>query len=563
MQIFGNEKVVKNHIRLHRVLLSILLILMLILKFLNIVTSMVFAVGVCLFCLLVIGVEIYFEKKDLVNSFAYTTFKGIELFFICLFEYFCSADSIVMLALILLSSVAMVEFVMVDSQYDKLTIGFRKSVGAIIILFMALFSYANRTDDGWGIYFIIRFMSVIVVIYFCDYLCNVSEAFDKQYNKVRNELMHYEDSNAKLLEYQDRVKETNEQINFQRIELTRAYKELEQANIEIESQTEIMKYLTSTFDVQKCINVVAESIIKVKDPKLCSIFIDKDVYYNKYSSCTIKTNYASMQRRLKKDIENIYEEFKTSGGESVVIKDYDIKRYRFIGDTNINSLAFLPLCESKKIYGMMILASDQEDFFDSGLSYYENCIIEFGVSIKSTKMYLKMEDMAKKDGLTGIYNRLYFTELFAKASSNALRKNSYLSVALYDIDKFKSVNDTYGHLAGDLVIKMVSSVGQKYCDEYEGFCCRYGGEEFLMVFPDKDENETLEILEKMHEEIRSTKVVYSDTEINVNVCIGLSSFPGICHNTDLLISRADAAMYYGKRSGRGRLVLDNPSIDNS
>ena len=109
----------------------------------------------------------------------------------------------------------------------------------------------------------------------------------------------------------------------------------------------------------------------------------------------------------------------------------------FVGDANINALAFLPLKDKKKIYGLMIVGSDEENFFEKGISYYEGCIVDFNANIKSTKLYLQMEDMARKDGLTGIYNRVYNTELFKKVSKEAVLKNKTLSVALFDIDKFK------------------------------------------------------------------------------------------------------------------------------
>jgi diguanylate cyclase (GGDEF)-like protein len=268
-----------------------------------------------------------------------------------------------------------------------------------------------------------------------------------------------------------------------------------------------------------------------------------------------------MQRRLNKDIEHIFLELAPNDAEAEVLHGESVKKYRFIGDTNIETLALLPIKSSGKTYGVMIVASDVNSFFDKGLDFYDNCITEFVISVKTTKLYLKTQDMARKDGLTKIYNRVYFMELFEEAAKTAVQKKQPLSVALFDIDKFKSVNDTYGHLAGDKVIKMVAQTGLKYANKYNGFTCRYGGEEFLLVFPGKDEQEALEILEEFHNEIKSTKVGYNEFSIDVNVCIGLSSYPNICRDPELLVNRADISMYYGKKHGRGRLVLDNPLVD--
>jgi diguanylate cyclase (GGDEF)-like protein len=319
--------------------------------------------------------------------------------------------------------------------------------------------------------------------------------------------------------------------------------------------------LSSSFDIPKCINVVIDTITDVKKTKLCAIYLNKNVFNNQEASCNIRTDYASMQRRLKKDIESIFEDVVKKNADNEVVHGESVKKYRFIGDTNIEAVAVLPIKDNKIIHGIMILASDRDNFFDKGLDFYDNCITEFVVSVKTTKLYLKTQDMARKDGLTKIYNRVYFMELFEAAAKTAVQKKQPLSVALFDIDKFKSVNDTYGHLAGDKVIKMVAQTGLKYADKYDGFTCRYGGEEFLLVFPGKDEQEALDILEEFHSEIKNTKVEYDKFSIDVNVCIGLSSYPNICKEPEMLVNRADISMYYGKKHGRGRLVLDNPLVD--
>ena len=306
---------------------------------------------------------------------------------------------------------------------------------------------------------------------------------------------------------------------------------------------------------------MVETIPDVKAPKICAMYLTNDVYNNENSTLVVKTVYSSVQRRLKKESNNIYSEFEDEQKDNIV-SDVACLDYKFLEDTNISKISILPIRNNKQLLGLMVIGSDDDKFFESGLSYYENCVMELVVSIKSTNMYLKMQDMARKDGLTGIFNRLYFNELYAKTIKIVKQKSQHLSVALYDIDKFKNVNDTYGHLAGDMVIKMVAAVGQKYAEEYNGIACRYGGEEFLLVLPKKDQNEALEILSALHKEIQDTIVSYNNTVITVNVCIGLSTYPELCDNPEQLVGRADKAMYYGKKNGRGRLVVDNPDIDN-
>jgi diguanylate cyclase (GGDEF)-like protein len=461
----------------------------------------------------------------------------------------------------LISIILGIEYIVIDSSYGNGSVGGRKLILCVITFTFIVLSYTYTIEGAWLIYMILRIVSVGVIFYMSEYILSTYEECNSQMNVLYSRITGYERDNNQLMEYQQRVKEINEQINFQKVELTRAYTELEQINIETKAQADIMKYMSSTFDIPKCVNVIIDAIMEVKKPKLCAVYLSKDAYNNSEGINSIKTNYASMQRRLNKDIEHIFLELAPNDAEAEVLHGESVKKYRFIGDTNIETLALLPIKSSGKTYGVMIVASDVNSFFDKGLDFYDNCITEFVISVKTTKLYLKTQDMARKDGLTKIYNRVYFMELFEEAAKTAVQKKQPLSVALFDIDKFKSVNDTYGHLAGDKVIKMVAQTGLKYADKYNGFTCRYGGEEFLLVFPGKDEQEALEILEEFHNEIKSTKVGYNEFSIDVNVCIGLSSYPNICRDPELLVNRADISMYYGKKHGRGRLVLDNPLVD--
>lgn len=540
----------------------IVLLLTIVLRTLRIVENTGLIVAICIILFIFSMLDAIAFRKNYWNSTkAFIILKYIELAAYSVIQAFIPVDIMAFPIMLILTMLMSVEFIIHGSEYERSTVFVRKMMIVAPVTLNLIISVGTRTESVWFCYFLIQFIAVLMVYFIVDWFVAVNANYESINRKISMEKTNIENINEKLIEYQNRVKSINEKINYQKIDLTRAMTELEQANTEIESQTEVMKYMASTFDVPKCINVITDAIMDVKKPKLCALYIDKNVYMNKFESYIIKSNYTSMQRRLRKDIEGIYHDVVDNKRESRIIKENDLKEYRFIGDANISTMAILPLGDENEKYGIMIVCSDDKAFFDKGLNYYETCIVEFNVAIKSTKLYLKMQDMARKDGLTGIYNRIYFNELFEKVSREAVAKKKPISVALFDIDKFKRVNDTYGHLVGDLVIKMVASVGQKYAEKYKGFASRYGGEEFLLVLPGYDENAALKILEAMHEEIINTKVEHDNVSINVNVCIGLSSYPNICSDTNILVSRADKAMYYGKRNGRGRLVIDNPEID--
>ncbi len=559
---FNMDKFIKNHLLYHRLAYIAMMFLTVILGLFKIVENTNLILCACFILAAFFVCDLVLVKLDYFDSVnVYLVIRYCELLFYTILQPYLIDDVFILVPAVIFCVLISLEFVIYFSEMDTLTINFRKlllfvpNIIAIIVAFVVI-------GENKGLaYFFVCVISLLVEFYIVEWFDTQNKLYETLTNRLTIEKSEIESTNEKLIDYQERVKTINEKINYQKIDLARVNKELEQANIEIESQSEIMRYMASTFDVLKCINVITDTVMDVKKPKLCALYIDKDIFMNKYGSCIIKTNYTSMQRRLKKEIEHIYEDFCDKKEVARTYIGEELKQFNFIGEVNINSMAILPLVDGAKYYGVMIIGSDDTFFFSKGLKYYESCIVEFNVAVKSTQMYLKMEEMARKDGLTGIYNRIYFTELFGEAAKNAIKNGSNLSVALFDIDKFKSVNDTYGHLAGDLVIKMVASIGNKYAELNEGFACRYGGEEFLVVLPDYDDKQALKVLEEMHEEIKSTPVMFNDQSISVNVCIGLSSYPNICDNADILISRADKAMYHGKKNGRGRLIVDGPQID--
>lgn len=562
MNKFDLSNFIKNKYLYNRMVYVLMILFAILYRVTNEYTSTVFTV---LFCIVVLAFfiadEIINKRDDEKSKKTILILRWVEIYAFAAIEIFVPQNIMLFAVITFFSTILCVQGILQHADYDTYVLTVRKIFSIFPYVIVILFLSSKMHDMQMVFYVLFKFVAVISSFYIVDMYTDLHKRYKEKNSKLMIENSHFEDVNAKLMEYQDKMQLVNEQINFQKIELTRSYRDLEETNIEIESQTEVMKYMASTFDVLKCMRVIVDSINEVKKPKLCMMYVDKNVYMNSEPSCIVKSNYTEMQQRLKKDIDEIFKNVKNGVYKTNLFYEDEVKQFKFVGDTNLNTLAVMPMINDNEIYGMMIVCSNQSDFFEKGLTYYETCIVQFNVSIKSALLYLKTEDMARKDGLTGIYNRIYFKELFDRAKADVEKSNEPLSVALFDIDKFKLVNDTYGHIAGDNVIKMVASVDDKYARKHGGFACRYGGEEFLLVLPGKGEKEAMAILEVMHEEIKSTVVSFDGNDISVNVCIGLSVYPSICKDANLLVSRADKAMYYGKKNGRGRLVVDNDELD--
>ncbi len=380
-------------------------------------------------------------------------------------------------------------------------------------------------------------------------------------DKYTNQMLTNEDldsENQQLKTLQERVEQVNKEINYQKINLTKAYKDLETVNSEIRSLIEVMKFFSNSFDVEKNAYVMLHNIMKVKRPDICTIYLDKDVYRNKdfFIEVLVSDNDKYFDLAVEETVKVFdYIQLRKITEPLIICDERDFK-YPYLTKSDLSNAIAFPAVENGKIYGVILVASEELDFFESGINFYESSITDFTSALISDRLYLKTEEMAKKDGLTQIYNRYYFNEFYNTLIEEINSKeNGKLSVAMMDIDFFKNINDTYGHLAGDEVIKTVARIDKEFAEKYDGVAVRYGGEEFLLILKDKTVDETYEILREMHKEIKNSVINFNGTYIRTNVSIGLAAYPDT--NTDIhdILDSSDKALYYSKENGRGMIVI--------
>src|SRR6476646_7076401 len=152
------------------------------------------------------------------------------------------------------------------------------------------------------------------------------------------------------------------------------------------------------------------------------------------------------------------------------------------------------------------------------------------------------------DGLTQIYNRRYFLEQLEREVSRAKRYRRELSLILFDIDHFKETNDTFGHLAGDYVLKQLATV-IKGKIRREDILARYGGEEFAIVLPEIDGANAMQFAEKIRKLVEKAPFKFEDTKISVAVAIGVATCDDAA-DAAALIKKADDELYEAKAAGR-------------
>ncbi len=176
-----------------------------------------------------------------------------------------------------------------------------------------------------------------------------------------------------------------------------------------------------------------------------------------------------------------------------------------------------------------------------------------------TKILLEeLKDLSMKDKLTDTYNRRYLDVFIKNSIPQALRSNIPYSLMMVDIDYFKMVNDTYGHDAGDIVIKeLVKTIKEDI--RSSDVIIRFGGEEFLVLLYNCTKEDAKEIAQKIREDFKSRDINLGNIKINKTVSIGVSEFPRDTNYFWQSIKFADMALYRAKESGRDQVVLYNPS----
>ncbi|MBI4760900.1 MAG: histidine kinase N-terminal 7TM domain-containing diguanylate cyclase [Chloroflexota bacterium] len=166
----------------------------------------------------------------------------------------------------------------------------------------------------------------------------------------------------------------------------------------------------------------------------------------------------------------------------------------------------------------------------------------------------QLREQAIRDALTNLFNRRYLEETLERELARAAREVYPLCIVMMDIDHFKEVNDTYGHEAGDIVLKTLAETVTSQ-SRHGDFVCRYGGEEFVLVMPNISLEVAKERVSSLHRSISLLYIPFGRFSLNVTVSMGLSAFPLHGEKKEDLLRAADRALYAAKHAGRNRVAV--------
>jgi diguanylate cyclase (GGDEF)-like protein len=179
--------------------------------------------------------------------------------------------------------------------------------------------------------------------------------------------------------------------------------------------------------------------------------------------------------------------------------------------------------------------------------------------LKLVKLQNELKELASVDPMTKLYNRRYFTKTSKQILKLAHRDKTELSLIMIDIDKFKNINDTYGHAVGDEVLIKFADI-LKESQRKSDIVCRFGGEEFVILLPETNIEGAENVAQKIREKTQATILDISDTTLSFTASLGVSCVQiNSEKNIEAALNRADEALYEAKNSGRNKVIIKGTS----
>lgn len=297
---------------------------------------------------------------------------------------------------------------------------------------------------------------------------------------------------------------------------------------------DIAKIIESQYELSYIIPLIGEMIDRFMSSHLIYIFIFKDEKFNLVwpSACKDETVYDLLHQV----------NFKT---------DYVLSDNSKVG--------VFPLMNEEHILGAIVAYSNIEKLLQKDIDYLVQLTRQSGLTIQRANVYAEVLKYATMDALTGLNNRRQFELRLKQEVSNSKRNNMPLCCIMLDVDYFKKVNDTYGHAAGDCVLKSVSELIKNEIREYD-IACRYGGEEFFIILPQTKLPEATLVAHRLRKVIEESKMDITEAGVDGISYIKVTASLGVCEyensmSANEFAQKADKALYEAKETGRNRVIV--------
>lgn len=237
--------------------------------------------------------------------------------------------------------------------------------------------------------------------------------------------------------------------------------------------------------------------------------------------------------------------------ELYLMRERDRAIFKKLGiGEGVDSFVLMPLLSENKMAG--ILTIENLSYIDLGR--FAILAAQFALELKKVQLYEKVEELAITDSLTGLYVRRHFFERLDEELARSERYKLKFAYLMIDIDNFKNINDTYGHLVGDCILRDVGRILKENTREID-LDARYGGEEFSLVLPEAEREEARLVGERIRKKVEENVFSAYDEKLHVTISAGISTYPDDSADIKGLAEKADKALYAAKKSGKNIVYM--------
>ncbi|MCX8030356.1 MAG: diguanylate cyclase [Thermodesulfovibrionales bacterium] len=333
--------------------------------------------------------------------------------------------------------------------------------------------------------------------------------------------------------------------------------ELEQRNRELAILNQTTEKMQICINITECLDIIVETMQKLFPYASGSLYV-----YDEFSNSLKKTSRWGERNSTKNNLK--LNDCIALKQNRIYISELTNKniRCKHLSRTFLGNYICIPLIAQKEIIGLLYLEFDKDqnligdiEIAESKTLFLNTLIEHFSLSLYNTRLRESLRNQAIRDPLTNLFNRRYMEETLIRELKQAQRKRSSLGLIMFDIDHFKKFNDTYGHSAGDTMLKAIAAFAKSYVRE-EDVVSRYGGEEFLIIMPNADLKTTYTRAEKMRQEVKNLMIKHQNQLLGtISLSFGVACSPEHAKNWESLIKAADDALYRAKAAGRDKVMI--------
>ncbi|RKX85936.1 MAG: hypothetical protein DRP57_02625 [Spirochaetes bacterium] len=331
---------------------------------------------------------------------------------------------------------------------------------------------------------------------------------------------------------------------------------LEQENQDLKEIIEIATQITAELDIESIIkNVVWSIMARFQTESVTFIFPLEDdslnvkiIHYHGLKKEDLKTGLINIDPVIsyfeKVEYSQIsYKEFYESFPDKRISREFERIKTNFI----------IPLRTDKGVTGILLLPEkgSKESFTLLETQYIARIIRFASIAVENANLY----HQATTDRMTKLFSHHFFEKALDDELSRAKRYGTIFSLIMFDIDHFKTFNDTYGHLQGDIIIKQIAKILLNSIRQID-FAARYGGEEFTVILPEVDINGAAVAAERLRKKIADYEFPGDGKSLHVTISLGVAEYnPEKIQSLSQMVNEVDKALYESKETGRNKVTL--------